>query len=63
MATSPETPSTGDKMTKDRYRVFEPVARSIRFAESANAGCPIFAYAPTVPGAAAYRALAKEIDQ
>lgn len=39
-----------------------PVRRSIRFAEATQAGRSILAFAPTHPGAAAYRALAAAID-
>ncbi len=43
--------------------VFEPpVPRSIRFAEAAQAGRSILAYAPSHPGAEAYRALAATIE-
>lgn len=45
-------------------RVLEPVIRkSIRFAEAAQAGRSILAYAPTHPGADAYRAIAGTIDR
>ena len=45
-------------------RVLEPVIRkSIRFAEAAQAGRSILAYAPTHPGADAYRAIATTIDR
>ena len=43
-------------------RVFDTsIHSSIRFAESTLARQPILEYAPTHPGAMAYRALAKEI--
>ncbi|HEY7874162.1 MAG TPA: ParA family protein [Actinomycetota bacterium] len=43
-------------------RVFDTVIRkTIRFAEAPVAGEPILTYAPTSPGAAAYRALAQEV--
>ena len=43
-------------------RVFDTVVRTtIRFAESTVAHQPILEYAPTHPGAQAYRSLAKEI--
>lgn len=43
-------------------RVFDTVIRSsIRFAEAALARMPILEYAPNHPGAAAYRAIAKEV--
>lgn len=42
--------------------VFEhPVRRSIRFAEAAQAGKPIFAHAPGHPAADAYRLLAQRV--
>lgn len=44
-------------------RVLEPpVRRSIRFAEAAQAGRSILSYAPTHPGAEAYRSFARQID-
>jgi len=46
----------------DRVRVFEPpVSESVRFKEAVALGKTIFEHAPDVPGAAAYRNLAKEI--
>jgi chromosome partitioning protein len=43
-------------------RVFETVIKkTIRFAEAPVAGEPILTYAPTSPGAAAYRDLAQEV--
>ncbi|NMB16058.1 MAG: ParA family protein [Firmicutes bacterium] len=46
----------------DKYRIFDHIVnRSVRFAEAAAAGQPIFSYAKGVPGAIAYRALAQEI--
>jgi chromosome partitioning protein len=43
-------------------RVFSTVIRkTIRFAEAPVAGEPILSYAPTSPGAVAYRALAQEV--
>jgi chromosome partitioning protein len=45
-------------------RVFEPpVRKSIRFAEAAQAGRSILSFAPTHPGAEAYRAIARTIDE
>jgi chromosome partitioning protein len=45
-------------------RVFEPpIRKSIRFAEAVQAGKSILAYAPSHPGAEAYRALAAELDR
>ena len=45
-------------------RVLEPAIRkSIRFAEASRAGRSILSYAPTHPGAAAYRAVAASIDR
>ena len=47
---------------KDEHRLFETVIkRSVRFAESAAAGQSVVAYSPRSRGAAAYRALAKEV--
>ena len=43
-------------------RLFDTVIRkTIRFAEAPVAGQPILSYAPTSPGAAAYRKLAQEV--
>jgi chromosome partitioning protein len=39
----------------------EPVRRSVRFAEAPHAGCSILAHDGSVPGAAAYRAIAAEL--
>lgn len=48
----------------DGIRIFDAVVRrSVRFGESAAAGQSILAYDPRGPGAAAYRAVAKEIDK
>jgi chromosome partitioning protein len=45
-------------------RVLEPpVRKSIRFAEAAQAGRSILSYAPTHPGADAYRAVARILDR
>lgn len=44
-------------------RAFKPVPKSIRFAESAEAGLPIMQFAPDSPAAAAYAALADDIDR
>lgn len=45
-----------------KERVFSAVVnRSVRFAEAASAGQPVFSFAKDVPGAAAYREIAKEI--
>lgn len=45
-----------------RFGLFPtPVARSIRFAEAARRGQPIFLVAPDVPGAAAYREAAERL--
>jgi chromosome partitioning protein len=49
----------------DRYgvEVLQPVVKkSIRFAEASQAGRSILSYAPTHPGAEAYRELARAID-
>lgn len=46
----------------DGIPVFDtPIRRSIRFSESAEAGRPIFQYAPDNPGVEAYRQLAREV--
>lgn len=42
-------------------RVFLPIRRSVRFAESALAGKPILSYEGGHPGAQAYRELAEEV--
>ena len=42
-------------------QVFQPIRRSVRFAESALAGKPILAYEGGHPGAQAYRELAEEV--
>ncbi|MCH1447612.1 MAG: ParA family protein [Actinobacteria bacterium] len=43
-------------------RVFEPIPRSIRFAEAPAVGRTILATAPDSPGARAYRQLAEDIS-
>ncbi len=44
--------------------VLDPAVRkSIRFAEASQAGLSILSFAPTHPGAEAYRALARQIDE
>jgi chromosome partitioning protein len=40
-----------------------PVRKSIRFAEAAQAGQSILSYAPSHPGADAYRELGRQIDE
>lgn len=40
-----------------------PVRKSIRFAEASQAGLSILSFAPSHPGADAYRELARQIDQ
>lgn len=46
----------------ENIRIFDTIVkRSVRFAESAVSGQSILAYDPKGPGAAAYRAVAKEI--
>jgi chromosome partitioning protein len=40
-----------------------PVRKSIRFAEAAQAGQSILSYAPSHPGADAYRQLGRQIDE
>lgn len=48
----------------DGIRIFDTVVRrSVRFAESAAAGQSVLAFDPRGAGAAAYRAVAKEIDR
>lgn len=48
----------------DGIRIFDAVVRrSVRFGESAAAGQSILAYDPRGAGAAAYRAVAEEIDK
>jgi len=42
-------------------KLFTPIRRSVRFAESALAGQPILRYEPGHPGAQAYRQLAEEV--
>lgn len=42
-------------------RVFPPIRRSIRFAETALAGKPMLEYDPSHSGAQAYRSLAEEV--
>ena len=45
-------------------QVLEPAVRkSIKFAEAAQAGRSIISYAPTHPGAEAYRELARQIEE
>ena len=45
-------------------KVFEPpVRKSIRFAEASQAGKSILSFAPTHPGAMAYRVIAKQVDE
>ncbi|MDQ4095191.1 MAG: AAA family ATPase [Actinomycetota bacterium] len=50
----------------ERYgvRVFDPpIGKSVRFAEASQAGKSIIAYAPGHPGADAYRAIARQIEE
>jgi chromosome partitioning protein len=42
-------------------RVLDPIPKSIRFAEAPGAGLSILRYAPSHPGAEAYRALSHEV--
>lgn len=42
-------------------KIFQPIRRSVRFAESALAGKPILSYEGSHPGAQAYRQLAEEV--
>ena len=52
-----------DVGTRYEVQVFAPAVRkSIRFAEASRAGRSIISQAPTHPGAAAYRELARQID-
>lgn len=44
------------------HRVFNPIPRSVRFAEASVAGMSILDYAAEIEGAQLYRALAQEID-
>jgi chromosome partitioning protein len=45
-------------------KVYEPpVRKSIRFAEASQAGRSILSFAPTHPGAMAYRLIAQQIDE
>jgi chromosome partitioning protein len=44
-------------------KVFTPIRRSVRFAESALAGKPILFYESGHPGAQAYRQLAEEVER
>lgn len=49
----------------ERYgvKVFEPpIRKSIRFAEASQAGKSIIAFAPSHPGAEAYRAIAEQLE-
>ena len=47
----------------DRLPIFEPVRRSVRFAEAPIVGQSILDYAEDLEGAAAYRALAREVTR
>lgn len=49
-------------LDKEQHRVFDPIPRSVRFAEASVAGETIFKYAGRLEGARLYRALAKEVD-
>jgi chromosome partitioning protein len=40
-----------------------PVKKSIRFAEASQAGRSILSFAPSHPGAEAYRAVARDLDE
>ena len=52
-----------DVGTRYELQVLEPAVRkSIRFAEASQAGLSILSFAPTHPGAEAYRNLARRID-
>jgi chromosome partitioning protein len=53
----------GDVGSRYELEVLEPpVRKSIRFAEASQAGLSILSFAPTHPGAQAYRELAARID-
>ena len=53
-----------DVGTRYGVRVLEPaIRRSIRFSEAAQAGRSIIAFAPTHPGALAYRDLARALQE
>lgn len=43
-------------------QVFAPIPRSVRFRDSTLAGVPLLTYDSAHPGAAAYRALAREVQ-
>jgi len=45
------------------HRIFNPIPRSVRFAEAPVMGRPIFEYANDLEGAHAYRTLAEELEQ
>ena len=47
----------------DQLPIFEPVRRSVRFAEAPIVGQSILDYAEDLEGAAAYRALAREVTR
>lgn len=46
-----------------KYRVFGPVPRSVRVAEAATAGRPLFKYAPRNEATKAYERLAREVSK
>jgi chromosome partitioning protein len=53
-----------DVGSRYNVNVFEPpVRKSIRFAEASQAGKSILAFAPTHPGAMAYRLIARQLDE
>jgi chromosome partitioning protein len=53
----------GDVGSRYGVHVFEPpIRRSIRFAEASRVGRSILSFAPTHPGADAYRAIARQLD-
>jgi len=47
----------------ERYEVpvLDPIPKSIRFAEAPGVGVSIIRYAPSHPGAEAYRRLSREL--
>ena len=53
----------GDVGSRYGVKVFEPpVRKSVRFAEASQAGKSIISFAPSHPGAEAYRSIAAQID-
>ena len=53
-----------DVGTRYGVKVFDPpIRKSVRFAEASQAGRSIISFAPTHPGAEAYRSIAAQIDE